>query len=161
MNPYASDTLEASLKQTLLVLQERGPAPSPSEEILEAAKNVSPPLAAFAYAVGAFLPGPDFGPFELEAELAEVDEWQDEPQAEGLNPNDCLMVGTTGGGDQILFMAGEESEAGYALFLFAMDGEPYPASDSALWKVGTFAQLFEYLSRDDRELDHRLAALAG
>jgi len=163
MTPYDSDSFEPSLVRTLEVLRERGLAPSPNEEMVEAAKSVSAPLAAFAHTLGAYLPGPEFGRFELDAEPAEseADQWQDDAQAEGVDPSNCLMIGNTGGGEQILFMAGTAGETGYALFLFAMDGEPYPASGSALWKVGTFAELFAHLRKDEREeLDPRLTDIA-
>ena len=58
-------------------------------------------------------------------------------------------------------MAADKAAAGYALFMWAMDGQPYRQSGAPLWRVGTFAELFRYLSAKDTKLDPRLAAIAG
>lgn len=162
-HPYDAADQEPSLAATLAVLREREPAPSPNAGMIEVAARVSRPLAAIAHTLGSYLPGPDFGRFETTAELADndLDDWAEDLQNAGCNLNDCLLLGTAGGGEEFLFMAANDTPAGYALFLWAMDGQPYRASGAPLWRVGTFADLFAHLATHRIALDPRLAAIAG
>lgn len=154
--------LEASLKATLGVLRERGPLASPNAAMVELSTQVSRPLAVFAHTVGSYRPGPEFGEIEYSAELAgEHDDWAESLISAGCDLKDTLMIGSDGGGTQYLFMAGDASDAGYALLLWAMDGQPYSASGSPTWRVGTFAQLFRHLAKGSRRLDPRFAAIAA
>ena len=160
---YDAPGMEASLVATLAALRTAGPAPSPNESMVGAAKQVAPPLAAFAHTLGTYMSGPDFADFELDAELADndLDDWAEDLQGAGCDLKQCLLIGTTGGGDEYLFMAAQDDEAGYAVFVWAMDGEPYEASDHPLWRVGLFSDLFRYLIQRDRaELDESLRAIA-
>lgn len=159
-HPYDRPPLETSLAATLSVFRERGAAPSPNQEMVKAAERVSAPLAAFAHTLGSYLPGPDFGRFETTAEVTDDGEdWGEDLGGAGCNMEDCLLIGIDGGGVEHLFMVGNEEEAGYALYLWAMDGEAYPASGKPVWRVGNFADLFRHLRDKGDDLDDRLASI--
>jgi hypothetical protein len=155
--------LEASLVATLAVLREREVLASPNAEILEASKRVSPPLAAFAFTLASYKPGPPLGAFESEAQLADGagEDWAEALVEAGCNLKDCLLIGVTGSGAEYLFMAGDENPARYSLLLWAMDGQPYSASGSPTWRVGTFADLFRHLAKATRPLDARFAEIGA
>lgn len=161
-HPYDRPDMESSLAATLAVLRERPLAPRPNAEMLAAAEQVAAPLAAFAHTLGSYLPGPDFGDLETDAELTEndLDDWVADLRSVGCDLGNCLRIGTNGGGEEFLFMAADPGAAGYVLVLWSMDGDPYKATGSPVWRVGTFADLFRFLG-DRGELDPRLAAVAG
>jgi len=159
---YDAPGMEASLVATLAVLRAPGLAGGTNETMVAAAKQVPAPLAAFAHTLGSYKSGPDFADFELDAELADndLDDWAEDLQEAGCDLKQCLLIGTTGGGDEYLFMAAQDNEAGYALYLWAMDGEPYEASEHPLWRVGLFSDLYRYLVQRGRtELDESLRAI--
>lgn len=159
---YDASGMEPSLVATLAALRVAGPAPTPNDSMTSAAKRVAPPLAAFAHTLGTYLPGPNFADFELDAELADndLDDWAHDLKGAGCDLKQCLLIGTTGGGEEYLFMAAQDNEAGYVLLLWAMDGEPYEASDAPVWRVGLFSELFGFLvDRGRAELDERLRAI--
>jgi len=162
-HPHDRSDFEPSLAATLAVLRREAPAPSPNEEMLEAAQSVSAPLAAFAHTLGSYLPGPELAHLETDAMLTDndLDEWAGPLQRAGVKLSDCLLIGVDGGGVEHLFMAADDGDAGYALYLWDMEGERYEHSDAPLWRVGTFAALFAYLIDAGREeLDPALAAIA-
>jgi hypothetical protein len=84
-----------------------------------------------------------------------LEDWVAALRGAGCDLSDYLLIGTDGGGEEFLFMAGDKNAAGYTLFRWDM-------TDDGVERFATFADLFRYLAgRSDRPLDPRLAAIAG
>lgn len=147
---------EASLQSLLSLMRSRPLAP---REASLADEVSSEPLSAYVREVETRLRLPDYGRFELEAELLEENGFYDDILvALGGEAPEGVLIGADGGGAEALFMLVDDAaEGGYAIYRFAYDGQPYD-NGKTLLKIGTFAALFAALA-EEGDLDEEIAAL--
>ena len=124
----------------------------------------SPPLAAFAQALGTHLWNDDFGRFETEAENLEENGYYDEMvehlDSLGHADAEAICIGNTGGGEEALLMVADETrDGGYVIYRFAYDGSPYE-NGKPIVALGLVVDLVRALQREGDVSDDLKAVVA-
>ncbi|MGE0324518.1 MAG: hypothetical protein AB7S68_19525, partial [Polyangiaceae bacterium] len=104
----------------------------------------------------------DLGKFETTIE--KLDDSYDEAHAAlgelGLTDVEAVILGMDGGGEEMLILAAEDSDTGYGVYRFAIDGMAYANGKEAI-RLGTIAEMVNTLAKDYEVSDDLKAAAAA
>ncbi len=162
--PYDTADLEPSLATLLAAIRGCAPTPKPQEHLLSlAAELTSAPLAAFVHSTASHLWMDDLGKFETSVEVLDdsYDEAREALAGFDLGEAEGVIIGMDGGGSEMLILIADDSDAGYGVFRFAIDGMPYENGKEII-RLGTIAEMVNALAKDDDVSDDlKRAAAAG
>ncbi|MGE3674533.1 MAG: hypothetical protein AB7K71_32985 [Polyangiaceae bacterium] len=161
--PYDSPDFEPSFAALLAAIRTRNPTPKPREENLSLAQELrAAPLAAWVHSLATHLWNDDLGKFETTIE--KLDDSYDEAHAAlgelGLTDVEAVILGMDGGGEEMLILAAEDSDTGYGVYRFAIDGMAYANGKEAI-RLGTIAEMVNTLAKDYEVSDDLKAAAAA
>lgn len=160
--PYDTPTLETSLAALLGAMRARKPTPKPNTTMTDlAAELSSAPLAAFVHSMATHIWLDDLGKFETTIEALDdsYDEAREALGEVGLGDAEGVIIGMDGGGEEMLILVAEDSDAGYAVYRFAIDGMAYD-NGKTLKRLGTIAEMATEFAKEG-EITTDLSAAAG